>query len=82
MDRCLSAARKPADWEREFVRRYVPGLLGSALATIDPEIAAEPEFFELILLATEAREERIASALAGGSPALAEVFAGLLAHLA
>jgi len=68
---------------RSFVRGYVPGLLGSALVTLDPEIAGEPEFFQLVLLATEAREDRITSSLAErSSAALADVFAGLLMHLA
>jgi len=68
---------------RDFVQRYVPGLLGSALATLDPEIAGEPEFFQLVLLATEAREDRITRALGeSSSAALTDLFAALLMHLA
>ncbi|WP_309085348.1 hypothetical protein [Chelativorans sp.] len=66
-----------------FVRRYVPGLLGSALATLDLQTASEAEFFELLLLATEAREERLMNSLSDSDPdALAEVISRLLAHLA
>lgn len=84
------AVRTEARWrsvtashEGAFVQRCLPGLLASGLATLDPEAARRAEFFELALLATEARGDRIAAGLAETSPkALAEVLAGLLSRLA
>jgi hypothetical protein len=73
---------EPAEAER-FVRRYVPGLLASGLASLSVDAAQSPDCSQLVLLGTEAREERIAAALSQASPGeLATLYERLLTHLA
>jgi hypothetical protein len=73
---------KQAEAER-FVRRYVPGLLASGMASLSADAPQSPDCSQLALLGTEAREERIAAVLSQASPGdLASLYERLLAHLA